>query len=124
LSGNAAGFGFSDSAKRMADAVNFHLLVEGFAATGRWVAIRLSDGGSDGTLYDRRCDAVRHQLDERLCTYVQVPGNTMTPREADAVLRFSRFAYDSGYRITSPEDPEPIMPVRHEELSRIVRSGR
>lgn len=118
-----AGFGFSDAAKRMADQVSLHIAALGNDAFFRWVAIRLADGGSDGTLYDTRADAVRHQSDERLCTYVMVPPTGMTPREADAVLRFTRFAYDNGYRITSPEDPEPIMPLRNEALSALTRSN-
>jgi hypothetical protein len=125
LSDSGAAFGFSDAARRMADQVNRHIEAQGFLAHGRWAAIRLADGGSDGVLYDRRADAVRHQRDERYCTYVQVPPNSMTPREAEAVLRFTRFAYDHGYRITSPEDPEPIMPLRSNALdSRLTGATR
>jgi len=123
LADNAAGFGWSDAAKRMADNVNFHVEVEGASAYYRWVAIRLSDGGSDHVLYDSRADAVRSQSDSRLCTYVMIPPTGMTPREAEPVLKFTRFAYDNGYRITDPADGMPVMPNQKADLSKLMRSN-
>lgn len=93
----------SDEAKRASDAVNLHLAVLGFQAMRRWVAIRLSDGGSDGVLYDNRRDAVRHQLDERLCAYVCLPPTQFSVCSAEAFLSFHRKAYNSGFRLVDPD---------------------
>lgn len=106
-------FGFSDSARRMADNVNIHIAALGEAASGKWVAIRLSDGGSDGVLYDTRTQAITHQVHEKQCLYVRIPpfGDTMTPREAQAFLNLQRSLYDAGYRLQDPDDPAPINPL-------------
>lgn len=93
----------SDGAKRCSDVVNMHLAVLGFGAHRQWVAIRLSDGGSDGVLYAARRDAVRHQLDESQCAYVCVPPTQMSVCSAEAFLAFHRKAYASGFRLTDPD---------------------
>jgi len=71
----------------------------------KWVAIRLSDGGSDGVLYDTKRDAVSHQLDEFQCAYISfrniVAG--MAPYEAELFLNFVRRAYDAGFRLPDPD---------------------
>ncbi len=106
-------FGFDDASKRCADQVNLHAVAGGF---GRWVAIRLSDGGSDGVLYDTRRDAIRHQLHETLCAYIVVPLIGMQYREAQAVLHVHRKTYDQGHRMADPEgrQAEPMIPIREE----------
>jgi len=106
---------WSDAAKRCSDIVNMHALAGGF---GKFVAIRLSDGGSDNVLYDTWNDAVSHQLWESQCTYFKVPPVGMEPREADALLRYARFAYDRGYRPSSFGEHVPVMPVDMESLNR------
>lgn len=108
---------FPDAARRMSDQVNLHLAA---GQVMRWAAIRLADGTSDGVAYDTKQDAIRHQLHEELCTYVLIQPGGMQPREADAVLRFTRWAYDNGYRIRDPDDPLPVMPGRMEALDKIV----
>jgi len=121
------GFGYSDAAKRVCDAIQTHLAALGSGAYFRWVAVRLADGTSDGVLYDTRADAISHQLHESLCAYYQIPPTGISPREAEAMLRYSRFAYDNGYRLPDPETPEPIMPLRREEIARLtggIRYGR
>lgn len=106
-------FGFSDAARRMSDAVNLHVQALGVQASGRWVAIRLSDGGSDGVLYDYRRDAILHQLHEKLCCYVRIPpfGQMMSTREAESYLTLHRSMYDAGYRLQDPDGPEVIKPL-------------
>lgn len=110
---NTNAFGFSDSARRMADEVNLHIAAIGEAATGKWVAIRLSDGSSDGVLYDTRKAAILHQVHEKQCLYVCIPpfGTQMTPREAQSFLNLHRSMYDAGYRLQDPDDPAPINPL-------------
>lgn len=103
-------FGFSDAAKRCSDIINGHFLVEPNNSLGKWVAIRLSDGGSDGVLYDRRRDAVAHQLHEFQCAYVCIPLGGMTPMEAESFLKYNRALYDNGMRMPDP-DKEFIAPL-------------
>ncbi len=97
------GYDHTDAAKRAADQVHLHLAAIGLDAVRKWVAIRLSDGGSDGTLYDRKQEAVRHQLDEFLCCYVCIPPNGMTICQAESFLRTNRMAYDAGFRLPDPD---------------------
>jgi hypothetical protein len=112
--------GFPDEARRMSDAINLARLA---GDTGRWLAIRMHDGGSDGIAYDFRADAIRHQIHPEFCTYIRVTPGSATPAECWPVLRFTRWAYDQGFRITSPEDPDPIMPGKAEDLAAILRQN-
>ena len=49
----------SDAAKRCSDIITLAAIA---GSAGRFMAIRLADGGSDRDLYDSRDDAIRHQL--------------------------------------------------------------
>lgn len=104
---------YSDAANRCADQIRMHILA---GKAGKWAAVRLSDGGSDGIAYDRRADAVSHQLHEFQCAYVAIPPDNMTPKEAEFFLQFNRELYDAGMRMSDPE-AEYIMPTRVETLS-------
>lgn len=86
----------SDAAKRMSDAINLHLMADRQGNAGRWVAIRLSDGGSDGVVYDNVAHAANAQLHYRQCAYVRISQGGMTPREAEVVLAYHRKVYDAG----------------------------
>jgi hypothetical protein len=99
----------SDAAKRCSDAVNLHILADSLGAIGKWVAIRLSDGGSDGVLYDTKSDAVRSQLHERQCAYVCVTPDGMSPRAAESYLKTVRRLYDEGVTLSDPADVKPNM---------------
>lgn len=106
-----------DSARRASDQIRLHLLANRDQAIHSWVAIRLSDGGSDGILYDYKHQAVRHQLHEYQCAYVLIPPDGMSPRAAEVFLRFHRHLYDSGFRLADPDkDLEVVMPNRRELL--------
>lgn len=99
----------SDDGKRLSEAVR-----KAIAAGGRerWIAARLSDGGTDGNVYDTRRDAVRHQLHEDQCCYVLVPpGGDMPPHEATAYLKFHRLRQEAGISMVDPEAqaPAPLM---------------
>ncbi len=105
---------FSDPARRCSDIVNTHIAT---GDAGKWVAIRLSDGGSDGIAYESRALAVRHQLHETLCAYVKVPRDSMPPAEAASFLAFNRMVYDKlGGRLPKPEETHVQMPVGREHL--------
>jgi hypothetical protein len=88
-----------------------------------YLAIRLSDGGSDQTLYDTKRDAVRHQLDETQCAYFsfrESPNGFGSPRDAAVFLAFHRLAYDRGFRLPDPDDRhgghDLVMPDMNEHL--------
>lgn len=103
----------SDSARRATDAINLHIHAHGHDAFGKWVAIRMSDGSSDGTLYDTRPDAIRHQLHESQSMYFRIPpyGQFITPAEAETMLTYARSCYDAGRRVPDPQAPAPIQPL-------------
>lgn len=111
-------FRYSDAARRCSDEIALHLSVDFDHAVNSWIAIRLSDGGSDGVLYDSKAAAIRHQLHETQCAYVQIPPTGMTPRQAENFLSFNRQLYDAGMRIRDPEQPEISAPERMEEWTR------
>lgn len=93
----------TDDAKRCSEAVNIHLRVDHIHAIGKWVAIRLSDGGSDMNLYDTKEAAVRFQLDEFQCGYVCIPPNGMSVDDAQRWLDVTRRMRDAGVRIADPD---------------------
>ena len=93
----------SDAARRASDAVNLHYSVLGFDAVGKWVAVRLSDGRSDGVLYDSKREAVRHQADERLCAFIRISPGGMNACRAESFLKMSRMARDAGFRLADPD---------------------
>lgn len=109
---------YSDAARRCADNVTLASIAKCF---GRWLAIRLSDGGYDGVIYDHRADAVRHQLHEKQCAYVKIPPGGMTPREAEAFLGYHRALYDAGFRLPDPEFAMPMMPLTAADQRRQIR---
>jgi hypothetical protein len=88
-----------------------------------YVAIRLSDGGSDQQLYDTKQDAVRHQLHETACAYFcfrESPNGFSSPKDAAIFLAYHRMAYDRGHRLPDPDDmhggPDLVMPDMREHL--------
>lgn len=106
-----------DYAKRCADIINGLRVAHEFnELCGKWVAIRLSDGGSDGVLYDSKPDAIRHQLHEQMCAYISFRNllNGITEEEAKTFLDFTRSAYDAGMRLPDPEavngGPDLLLP--------------
>ena len=90
------GFVPSDAAKRMSDIITTHHLADPAGNRGRWVAIRLSDGGSDGVLYDSLTDAAWAQLHYRQCLYYRIRTGPPGPRECDVWLAYHRRVYDAG----------------------------
>ena len=108
---------YSDAARRASDIVALHLAADRERAIGSWVALRLSDGGSDNVLYDSKAAAVRHQLHEFQCCYVKIPPTGFPPTHAEIFLRVHRQLYDAGFRLADPDkDTEVIIPGRLELL--------
>lgn len=109
----------TDPAKRCADQVTLHALA---GNAGKWCAIRLADGGSDGVVYDTRADAVRHQFWEQLCCYVLIPPGGMQPIEAASYLNYHRQLYDAGFRLPDPEVGMPYMPLTLQDQRKQIRA--
>jgi hypothetical protein len=113
-----------DSAKRAYDIVRAYVhFVEYSERIGKWVALRLEDGGSDGVLYDSKRDAIRHQAHEQLCAYFSyrgAPNGFANVRDTAAWMAYHRHAYDRGARLPDPDDagggPELIMPTAEEQV--------
>lgn len=103
----------NDRGKHCADAVNTALLLGG---VNKWVAVRMSDGKSDGAIYDTKRDAIRHQLHEYQCAYIKIPPGGMSVDHADRYLNVHRKLYDNGMRIADP-DHEPLMPNTVEDYN-------
>lgn len=119
--------GVSDAAKRMAGIINgLVTFTDPWDLRTKWIAVRLSDGGYDGNLYDSREEAIRHQLDERFCAYVamQTMISGAKPLDCAIYLEFHRQAYDAGMRLHEPEAPQLIMPTAtYDRLTGRVRYG-
>jgi hypothetical protein len=97
----------SDAAKRASDIINSYITFMPWDELKRkYIAIRLSDGGHDGNLYDSFTEAVRHQSDEKLCYYVWM-GNLIggaRPKDMELLLKFARDNYDRGAVFVDPDE--------------------
>lgn len=99
-----------DAARRMRDILALHqvALTTDELIAGRYVAIRLADGGSDGQVYDTRADAIRAQANSpSRCLYLRVPLERLNASACDTLLWYVRGCYDSGAR----EDPAHALMV-------------
>ena len=102
-----------DAARRCADTITGLLAEHKENAFGKWVAVRLSDGGTDGIMYDTKQEAVRFQIHEMLCAYVCILPTGMPIDDALDFLRINRKLYAAGMRISDP-DRHVQMPMRKE----------
>jgi hypothetical protein len=101
-----------DAAKRMSGIINGYIVfMPMWELRSKWLAIRLSDGGSDGTLYDSREDAINHQLDARFCAYTAFQSlmGGASPKDCAIWLEVHRQAYDANMRLHEPEAPQLIV---------------
>jgi hypothetical protein len=87
---------YSDAARRVSDAMTMHLTVDAAHAVNKWMAFRLSDGGTDNVLYDDPFEAADRQLHYRQCMYLQVKFGSISPRDASIMLTYYRQVYDAG----------------------------
>ncbi len=93
------------------------LLADRETAVGSWIAVRLSDGGSDGVLYPLKSIAVHFQLHEQQCMYLKIPPDGITERVAARLLELHRRLYDAGMRLADPDNElEVLVPMRLEDL--------
>jgi hypothetical protein len=111
-----------DIGRRVSDAMHLHILA---GSVGEWMAVRLSDGSSDGIAYPSRADAIEHQIHEQLCAYLRVTPDGIQPTDAVRFIELNRALYDAGYRLADPDMPgEPIYPQTVEELRAAIRELR
>lgn len=92
------------AAKRMAELVALHQLAlsKDELIAGRYIAVRLADGSSDGVAYDTRAQAIEHQRNSpSRCAYFRIPLERWSARTCDVLLWYVRKTYDAGNR----EDP-------------------
>ena len=71
------------------------------------MAFRLSDGSTDGILYDMKQDAIKHQLHEQQCLYFPMgrAGGGVSAHDCQILLNLHRHLYDNGVRIVDAEAP-------------------
>jgi hypothetical protein len=84
-----------DKGQRCSDLIRQHLLDDEETARHSWVAIRLSDGGSDGVLYPAKELAVAFQVHETQCAYIRVLPGGISPREATSFLYHTAQLYEN-----------------------------
>jgi hypothetical protein len=114
----------TDAGKRAFDIVrSYCAFVEYETRVRGWVALRLEDGGSDGTLYDSKIDAIKHQTYEQQCGYFSyrgAPNGFTSAKDAAIWLEYHRQLYSAGGRLVDPDDahggPDIIMPTAEEQL--------
>ena len=93
--------GWPDRTRRAYDVIATHYIAQGPHIGGHWVAIRLSDGGSDGVLYDSKPEATRHQLHETQCAYICLPPfGEMSIGEIHRYLELNDMIYAQGGRLS------------------------
>jgi hypothetical protein len=75
-----------------------------YDSIGKWIAIALSDGDSDGVLYDTKAECIRHQHhDEMWYAYVRIIPSNFMPCDAEIFLKMHRMMYDKGIRLADPD---------------------
>jgi len=119
-----------DRARRAYDATTLATLAHGWDERMAlpFMAIRLSDGTSDGQLYPDKATAARYQLHERQCAYFSFrgePNGFATPRHAAAWLAWVTAAYDAGFRMVDPDQRrgghDLIVPITAEQFTMQLR---
>lgn len=120
----------SDAARRMADQINNRLAFSGWEIRNSWMAFKLDDGSTTGTLYDSRIDAVRH-CDEKyhafFCFRNALSG--VTPKDCQIFLNMNRHAYDAGGHLVDPDAPnggvDLILPsASYDKLTNRIRARK
>ena len=120
------GSGHTDPAKRISDATLLQWVAGKWNCVNKWMAFKLEDGRTDNVLYDSKRDAVRHQLDEFLCMYVNLQPGGMNVCEAEAMFKFTRQAYSNGFRLPDPDaksgGPDLIPRIGTDKLTAQIRA--
>jgi hypothetical protein len=113
-----------DAAKRLADTFRLHqqVLTMDEMLDGRWIAVRLGDGGSDNTAYDSHEAAVNSARNApSRCFYPRILPEAMTVPVCDFLLWYARTVYDNGWRQDPAGERQLIMPTRVEDVRNRTR---
>lgn len=95
-----------DAGKRVADEYGMHRTADPYGSIGKWMAVALTDGTSDHTLYDSKQDAIRGQHhNEFYYAYLQVSPANLTPKDAATFLALHRRMYDANLKLADREHP-------------------
>ncbi len=113
------------SAKRFHEAIALHRLAlthEELIAK-RFMAVRLSDGGTDNTAYPSRREAMLHQDNHHLCFYFQIPMAVLSLYVCDSLLFYARKAHAAGHRpdLDAEDHFGLIIPNNIEDIERFSR---
>lgn len=99
------------------------------------ITIKLSDGSTDGVLYESKRDAVRHCKGNEqwfaFFSFRSAPNGFASPKDASIFLAWHRMAYERGFRLPDPDaadgGPDLIMPDMTEhlndQLTRLMRAA-
>lgn len=115
-----------DAAKRFADTIALHqtVLSRDELIAKRYIAVALSDGSTDGVVYDTRNDAMRHQKGHpALYLYFQIPFERLSVHACDSLLWYVRGVYDAGYR-PRLEEAELVIPNSIEDIEEYANDAR
>ena len=120
-------FEHSDAAKRASDHYCLHRIADPYGTIGKWIAIALADGDSDGSVYDSKQQCIAHQHhNEMYYAYVRIIPQDMTPCDTEIFLRMHRMMYDKGIRLADPDShsggKEVIKRLAREDQSSLMRS--
>lgn len=103
----------TDAARRMSDMINSMVTFKGWdeLANG-FMAFRLDDGSSTGTLYDSYEDAVRFTDESRHAYFCfrQAMGGA-NPKDCEIFLRFWRHAREANLPTRHPETRRALTPI-------------
>lgn len=111
----------TDDARRISDTHALHQIAEMY---GHFMAVRMSDGSSDGIAYPSWKAARSHQptfYQDRVFP-VQIQREAMTADIAQRLLNYWRKCSDAGFRPPDPEEfggqeVQPILPDKLENFS-------
>ena len=133
-----------DAARRIVEMIDLHLVAAKAAgsamdAVDRWVAVRLSDGVSDGALYDTKAEAMSYApkmlgVFDTQCMYIPVPLTGMPLKEALGYLRLMRQPFintcapteqiDPGFRALRTGLPSNLTTTQRTALRRQINNER
>jgi hypothetical protein len=118
----------TDAAKRMADQINGRIAFSNsWEIRNCYMAFRLDDGSTNGTLYDSKPDAIRH-TDEKQHAYFCIRQGLagVSPLDCQIFLNVHRWAYNNGVPFADPDlrhSPDIILSTRaYDMLTGRIRS--
>jgi hypothetical protein len=103
----------TDAGKRMADMINLMVAFKSWdELQNGYMAFRLDDGSSNGTLYDSYEDAIRFTDETRHAYFCfrQAMGGA-NPKDCEIFLAFNRHVTEAGIPRKHPETRRAITPI-------------